>query len=260
MVRESLEGTQRVPFAEAVPPVPPAGGDLVLDNLDLVRQIAAQMRARMPPHVDPDDLVQAGLLGLVTAARRCHGGREHSFRAYAGMRIRGAMLDEARRADWVPRSIRRGIREVQQVAMQLECRDGRAARPAEIARTLGLSADAYHRLVGDAVASRVLSLEEALEGPRQSQVEAMPDEAGTPLAQLERQRLLAALAEAVQGLPRRLRSVVALYYGQEMTLRQVGEALSVSESRACQLHAQARAEIRERLRAWSAEQGCAAAG
>lgn len=260
MARQSRGGTQGVPDREAVPPVPPGSGDLVLDNLDLVRQIAAQMRARMPPHVDPDDLVQAGLLGLVTAARRCHGEREHSFRAYAGMRIRGAMLDEARRADWVPRSIRRGIREVQHVAAQLERRDGQAARPTDIARTLGLSADAYHRLVGDAVASRVLSLEEALEGPQQSQVQAMPDESATPLAQLERQRLLAALAEAVQELPRRLRSVVALYYGQDLTLRQVGEALSVSESRACQLHAQATAEIRERLRDWSAEQGCAAAG
>jgi RNA polymerase sigma factor for flagellar operon FliA len=260
MARQSRGGTRGVPATEAVPPVPTGGGDLVLDNLDLVRQIAAQMRTRMPSHVDPDDLVQAGLLGLVTAARRCHGGREHSFRAYAGMRIRGAMLDEARRADWVPRSIRRGIREVQQVAMQLERRDGQAARPGEIARILGLSPDAYHRLVGDAVASRVLSLEEALEGPQQSQVQAMPDESATPLAQLERQRLLAALAEAVQGLPRRLRRVIALYYGQDMTLREVGEALSVSESRACQLHSQATAEIRDRLRAWSAEAGCAAAG
>lgn len=260
MARQSLKGTQDVPATEAAPAVPPGGGDLVLDNLDLVRQIAAQVRSRLPSHVDPDDLVQAGLLGLVTAARRCHDGRRHSFRAYAGMRIRGAMLDEARRADWVPRSIRRGIREVQQVAMQLERRDGQAARPAEIARTLGLSADAYHRLVGDAVASRVLSLEETLEGPQQAEVQAMPDESATPLAQLERQRLLAALAEAVQGLPHRLRSVVALYYGQDMTLRQVGEVLSVSESRACQLHSQATAEIRDRMRVWSAGRDCAAAG
>jgi len=260
MARQSLGGTRGVPIAEAAPPAPSGCSDLVLDNLDLVRQIAAQMRARMPAHVDPDDLVQAGLLGLVTAARRCHGGREHSFRAYAGMRVRGAMLDEARRADWVPRSIRKGIREVQQVAMQLERRDGQAARPVEIARALGLSPDAYHRLVGDAVASRVLSLEETLEGPQQAQVEAMPDESGTPLAQLERQRLFAALAEAVQGLPRRLRRVVALYYGQEMTLREIGEALSVSESRACQLHSQATAEIRRRMRAWSSGADCAAAG
>lgn len=259
-MRQSLEGTRGVPATETVPTAPAGRNDLVLDNLDLVRQIAAQMRAKLPPHVDPDDLVQAGLLGLVTAARRCHRDREHSFRAYAGMRIRGAMLDEARRADWVPRSIRRGIREVQQVAMQLERRDGQVARPAEIARTLGLSADAYHRLVGDAVASRVLSLEETLEGPQQAQLQAMPDESGTPLAQLERQRLLAALADAVQGLPRRLRSVVALYYGQDMTLREIGEVLSVSESRACQLHSQARAEIRQRMRAWSREAGCPAAG
>jgi len=249
-------------------PGPPAGGgaqpapdhDLVLQHLDLVRQIADQLAARMPPHVDHDDLVQAGLLGLVAAARRCCAERADSFRAYAGMRIRGAMLDEARRADWVPRSIRKGIREVQQVAMQLERRRGQAARPAEIARALGLSLDAYHRLVGDAVASRVLSLEEATEGPGSSQVEALQDQGQTPLAQLERQRLHAALGAAVRGLPRRLRCVVTLYYGEELTLREIGETLSVSESRVCQLHSQATAAIRERMRAWAAEPGCAAGG
>lgn len=252
MMRRSTGRTQDPPAA--------AGTELILQHLDLVRQIADQLAARMPPHVDHDDLVQAGLLGLVTAARRCRAERVNSFRAYAGMRIRGAMLDEARRADWVPRSIRRGIREVQHVAQQLERRHGQAAQPAEIARELGLSLDAYHRLVGDAVASRVLSLEAATEGPRQSQVEALQDGGQTPLAQLERQRLLAALGAAVRGLPQRLRCVVTLYYGEELTLREIGEALSVSESRACQLHSQATAEIRDRMQAWTAESGCAAAG
>ena len=259
MTRQSRPGTPDVPAHEAVPPAPSRTDDLVLQHLELVRQIALQLSARMPAHVDPDDLVQAGLLGLVTAARRCAPGREHSFRAYAGMRIRGAMLDEARRADWVPRSIRKGIREVQHVAMELERRDGRVARPAEIARSLGLSLDAYHRLVGDAVASRVLSLEEASEGPQQEQVQALADESRTPLAHLERQRLLAALEAALRGLPRRLRHVVALYYGQELTLREIGEDLSVSESRVCQLLAQATAEIRRRMQPWAAP-GRAAAG
>jgi len=259
MMRQSRPGTPDVPAHEAVPPVPSRTDDLVLRHLELVRQIALQLSAKMPAHVDPDDLVQAGLLGLVTAARRCAAGREHSFRAYAGMRIRGAMLDEARRADWVPRSIRKGIREVQHVAMELERRDGQAARPAEVARSLGLSLDAYHRLVRDAVASRILSLEEASEGPQQEQVQALADESRTPLAQLERQRLLAALAVAVRGLPRRLRRVVALYYGQELTLREIGELLSVSESRVCQLLSQATAEIRRRMQPWAAP-GRAAAG
>ena len=260
MPRQSHEGTQDVPATDRVPPAAPAAGDLILQHLDLVRQIAGQLSARLPSHVDQDDLMQAGLLGLVTAARRCTAGREHSFRAYAGMRVRGAMLDEARRADWVPRSIRKGIREVQQVAMRLERCDGQAARPAEVARALGLSLDAYHRLVGDAVASRVLSLEQTMEGAQQEPPQALPDESETPLAQLERQRQLGALAVAVRGLPRRLRRVIALYYGQELTLREIGEVLSVSESRVCQLHSQATAEIRRSMKAWSAETNCAAAG
>ena len=259
MTRQSRPGTHDVPAHEAVPPVPSRTDDLVLQHLGLVRQIAVQLAAKMPAHVDPEDLMQAGLLGLVTAARRCAAGRERSFRAVAGMRIRGAMLDEARRADWVPRSIRKGIREVQHVAMELERRDGQAARPGEIARSLGLSLDAYHRLVRDAVASRILSLEEASEGPQQAQVEALADESHTPLAQLERQRLLAALAAAVRGLPRRLRRVVGLYYGQELTLREIGEVLSVSESRVCQLLSQATAEIRLHMQPWAAP-GRAAAG
>lgn len=257
MTRQSRPGTADVP---ATRETRPGVDDLVLGHLDLVRQIALQLAARMPPQVDPDDLVQAGLLGLVMAARRCSAGREHSFRAYAGMRIRGAMLDEARRADWVPRSIRRGIREVQHVAAQLERRDGHAARPAEIARSLGLSLDAYHRLVRDAVASRILSLEEATEGSDLAQGQVLLDESQTPLAQLERQCLLAALVNAVGSLPRRLRRVIALYYGQELTLREIGKVLSVSESRVCQLLAEATAEIRRRMQAWAAAANCAAAG
>jgi RNA polymerase sigma factor for flagellar operon FliA len=260
MMRQSRPATPDVAATDAVPPAPPGADDLVLEHLGLVHQIAAQFAARLPAHVDPDDLVQAGLLGLVTAARRCAAGREHSFRAYAGMRIRGAMLDEARRADWVPRSIRRGIREVQHVAMQLERRDGQAARPADIARCLGLSTDAYHRLVQDAVASRILSLEAAAEGPRQAEVQTLADESRTPLAQLERHCLLAALATAVRALPRRSRRVVELYYAQELTLRQIGVVLSVSESRACQLLSQATAEIRRGMRAWAAAGSCSAAG
>jgi RNA polymerase sigma factor for flagellar operon FliA len=260
MMRQSRPGTPDVPASEAVSPAPPSADDLVLEHLGLVHQIAAQFAAKMPAHVDPDDLVQAGLLGLVTAARRCAAGREHSFRAYAGMRIRGAMLDEARRADWVPRSIRRGIREVQHVAMQLERREGQAARPAEVARSLGLSLDAYHRLVQDAVASRILSLEEASEGPQQAEVQTLADESRTPLAQLERHCLLAAVATAVRALPRRLRRVVALYYGQELTLREIGELLSVSESRVCQLLSQATTEIRRKMQAWTVAGSCGAAG
>lgn len=258
MTRQFQGGTQSVPAADGVPPAPPAADELVLQHLDLVRQIAAQLSSRLPPHVDSDDLVQAGLLGLVTAAQRCSAGREHSFRAYAGMRIRGAMLDEARRADWVPRSIRRGIREVQQVARQLERRNGEAARPAQVARALGLSLDAYHRLAGDAVASRVLSLEETIEDSRSAHAEALLDESGSPLELLERQHLVTALAVAVRGLPCRLRRVVAFYYGQGLTLREIGERLSVSESRACQLLSQATAEIRHRMQAWSTEASCAA--
>jgi RNA polymerase sigma factor for flagellar operon FliA len=223
---------------------------LVLGHLDLVKKIAYHLLARMPSTVDVDDLVQSGMVGLIAAARDFSPDRGAAFRSYAGTRIRGAMLDEARRADWVPRSVRRGVREVQETARRLQRESGLEARPAEVADALGLSLDSYYRLVNDSIACKPLSFEQvfAMQDPYAADA---PDEAGrTPEQQLEHEDFQAALAAAIEDLPERLKLVLSLYFDDELNLREIGAVLGVTESRVCQLHAQARAELRVRMKAW----------
>jgi RNA polymerase sigma factor for flagellar operon FliA len=234
-----------------VPATPDTERDsLVLSHTHLVRKIAYHLLARMPATVDVDDLVQSGMVGLIAAARDFSPDRGAAFRTYAGIRIRGAMLDEARRADWVPRSVRRGVREVQGAARRLQRETGQQARPAEIAAALGLSLDNYYGLVNDAIACKPLSYEQVFTMHEQYTAD-VPDETGaTPDQQLENDRFLEALTAAIEDLPERLKLVLSLYFDDELNLREIGTVLGVTESRVCQLHATAKAEIRVRMKAW----------
>jgi RNA polymerase sigma factor for flagellar operon FliA len=223
---------------------------LILGHIDLVKKIAYHLLARMPSTVDVDDLVQSGMVGLIAAARDFSPDRGAAFRSYAGIRIRGAMLDEARRADWVPRSVRRGVRAMQDAARHLQRETGLEARPAQVAEALGLSLETYHRLVSDSVACRPLSYEQVFAMQEQNAADP-PDEAGrTPDQQLESDDLHAALTVAIEDLPERLKRVLSLYFDDELNLREIGAVLGVTESRVCQLHAEARAGIRVRMKAW----------
>lgn len=223
---------------------------LVLDHADLVRKIAYHLLARMPVTVDVDDLIQAGMIGLIAAARNYSADRGASFRSYAGIRIRGAMLDEARRADWVPRSVRRGVREMQAASRRLQRENGSDARPDEIAQALGVSLDSYHRLVHDSVACRTLSYEQVFAMQEQFSPDPPGDTGPTPHQQAESDDFHTALAAAIEDLPQRLKLVLSLYYDEELKLREIGEVLAVTESRVCQLHAQAREELRNRMQGW----------
>jgi RNA polymerase sigma factor for flagellar operon FliA len=223
---------------------------LILRHTDFVRKIAYRLLARMPSMVDVDDLIQSGMVGLIAAARDFSPDRGSAFCTYAGIRIRGAMLDEARRADWVPRSVRRGVREIQDAASRLQRETGLEARPAQVAQVLGLPLETYHRLVNDSIACRTLSYEQVFAMQEPNSADA-PDEAGhTPHQQLERDDIQAALAAAIEDLPERLQLVLSLYFDEELNLREIGEVLGITESRVCQLHSQARAEIRLRMKAW----------
>jgi RNA polymerase sigma factor for flagellar operon FliA len=223
---------------------------LILGHTDLVKKIAYHLLARMPATVDVDDLIQAGMLGLIAAARDYSADRGAAFSSYAGIRIRGAILDAARRADWAPRSVRRGVREMQEAARRLQRETGLEARPAEVAQSLGVPLETYHRLVNDSVASRTLSYEQVFAMQEQFPADA-PDETGrTPHQQLESDDFHAALAAAIEDLPERLKLVLSLYFDDELNLREIGNVLGVTESRVCQLHAQARTEIRARMKAW----------
>lgn len=227
---------------------------LVLGHIDLVRKIAYHLLARMPANVDVDDLIQTGMVGLIAAARDFSPDRGVAFPSYAGIRIRGAMLDEARRADWVPRSVRRGLRNLNEAARRLQRETGSEARPAQLAQALGLPLDSYHRLVNDSIACKPLSYEQVFAMQDHGTADARDDAGQSPDQQLESDEFHAALTAAIEDLPERLRLVLSLYFDDELNLREIGAVLGVTESRVCQLHAQAKSGIRARMKAWTG--GC----
>jgi RNA polymerase sigma factor for flagellar operon FliA len=217
--------------------------DLVKQHAPLVKRLAHHLAGRLPDSVQIDDLIQAGMLGLLEAARRFRADAGARFETYATTRIRGAMVDALRPSDWTPRSVSRRARELAEAVQRVEHRLGRAATDAEIMAELGLDADAYHQATRDVAASRVLSLDELAEA---GGANGEPADPATPEAAADRGGLRALLAKAIRGLPEREQQVLALYYDEELNLREIGQVLGVSESRVCQIHGQALARLRAR--------------
>jgi len=228
--------------------LPPAD-ELVLKHGELVKRIAYHVVSRLPAHIEVDDLIQAGMIGLLNAAQNFTPTKGANFETYAGIRIRGAMLDEARRSNWTPRSTFRNAKQVSQAIRQIENRTGSDAKAQDIATALGVSLDEYHRMVESAASSRILSYEQLAGDPERASM--LPDspEDG-PETMLEEDQFREAVAQAIASLPERERLVLSLYYDQELNLREIGQVLEVSESRVCQIHGQAVIRIRARLENW----------
>ena len=228
---------------------PPANeAELVQRHSDLVRRIAHHLAARLPASVDVGDLIQAGLIGLLEAGRNYSGTHGASFETYAGIRIRGAMLDELRRGDWAPRSVHRRLREISAAMRTIEQEQGREARDGEIAERLGIGLDEYHHHLQDATQCQVLSIAGPDGSGDDDLVCAAPD--GGPQDEVERGEFQSELAAAIDALPEREKLVLSLYYDDELNLREIGEVLDVSESRVCQIHGQALLRLRARLGDW----------
>lgn len=226
--------------------------ELVRRHAPLVRRIAYHLMGRLPASVDVNDLIQAGMLGLLEAARHFAADRGASFETFAGIRVRGAMLDELRRVDWTPRSVHRKSREVAEAIRQIEAETGADAEDAEVMRRLGISADEYHQVLADAACARLLSLT-ANDDDGEGAVIEVPDQAALePHEDIEREHLQEALATAISKLPEREQLVMSLYYEQELNLREIGAVLGVTESRVCQIHGQAVVRLRARLGDWRA--------
>ena len=224
---------------------------IVSQHLELVKRIAWHLAARLPASVDVDDLVQAGVIGLIEAARNFAGDRGASFETYAGIRIRGAMVDELRRGDWAPRSVHRRMRDVSAAIREIEQELGREAREAEIVEKLGTTISEYHAIVTDAVQCQVLSMDSQRtdDDGDDHGIEAIAADA-TPDQALERDAFQNALAAAISTLPEREKLVMSLYYDDELNLREIGSVLDVTESRVCQLHGQALLRLRAKLADW----------
>ena len=223
--------------------------ELVVLHEPLVKRIAYHLMSRLPASVQADDLVQAGMIGLIEASRKFDPEQGASFETYAGIRIRGAMLDEIRRTDWTPRSVHRKAREVAEAVRKIENEKGRDARDVEVAKVMGLELNEYHKILQDATGCRIFSYEDPgmLGEENFAQQARQPNQ---PLENLQKSDFKVGLADAIKGLPERERLVMALYYDEELNLREIGDILGVSELRVCQIHGQALIRLRARMTDW----------
>ena len=224
--------------------------DPIVQHAELVRRIAHHLAARLPASVEIDDLVQAGMIGLLEASRSYDADQGASFETYASIRIRGSMIDEIRRGDWVPRSVHRRAREAAAAIRDIEQSSGRAATAQEVAARLEMPLAEYQRLLEDAARGQVLSLDSHVED--HGEVEPVSRGGGEPTPQevLVRGEFGRELIAAIGHLPEREQLVLSLYYEQELNLKEIGAVLGVSESRVCQIHGQAVVRLRGRLTAF----------
>src|SRR5574340_146234 len=213
----------------------------------LVKRLAHQMMARLPSSVQIDDIIQAGMMGLLDAASRYDEFHGAQFETYATQRIRGAMLDELRGADWLPRSLRRDMRRIEAAVSHLQQKLGRPPGEAEIAADMGVPLAEYQQMLQASRGSQLVYYEDLHSEDQEDFFERfeLSDDA-SPLDLLEDERFRAELVRAIENLPERERMVMGMIYEQEMNLREIGEVLGVGESRISQLHSQAVA----RLRSW----------
>jgi RNA polymerase sigma factor for flagellar operon FliA len=224
--------------------------EVVLRHADLVKRIAYHLVSRMPPTVEVDDLIQAGMIGLLDAARHYSASKGANFETYAGIRIRGAMLDEVRKSDWTPRSVHRTVREIAEVVRRIENETGHEARSADIAAALGITLDEYHHSIADAASCRLFSFDQTSSADDDGPISHARDERPGPADELDEDDFRKALGAAVEGLPEREKLVLSLYYDDELNLREIGAVLDVSESRVCQIHGQALVRLRARMEDW----------
>ena len=227
---------------------PAAGEDLLREHAGLVKRIALHLHGRLPDTVLLDDLMQAGMIGLLEASRTFDAGQGASFSTFAGIRIRGAILDELRRGDWAPRSVHKASREISRKIAELEASLGREVSDAEVAQAMDLPLADYQRLLGDVADARLFSID-ALEFDDSAPRVEEQDETQRRAETLELRERVAAV---MQELPEREQLVLNLYYVELLNLKEIGAVLEVSESRVSQIMSQATLRLRARLGGGSA--------
>jgi RNA polymerase sigma factor for flagellar operon FliA len=215
----------------------------------LVKRIAHHMMARLPASVQVDDLIQAGMIGLLDAIKRYEGSHGRQFESYAAQRIRGSILDELREADWLPRGVRKKMRQIEMAVRTLEQRMGRTPSEQELATELEIPLTEYQETLQDARGGQLMFYEDFQKADDEPFFDRLcSDSQNDPLDILMDDRLKKMLIKAIDDLPTREKMVMGMHYEKEMNLREIGEVLGVSESRVCQLHTQAVARLRSRLR------------
>ncbi len=230
----------------------PEADRLIEEYTYLIRFIAHRIAIRLPPHIELDELVSAGVMGLIDAVAKFDPSKDTQFKTYAEIRIRGAILDELRALDWVPRSVRQRATEMSQAYAAVEQRYGRPASDDEVAKELGMSIQGFHKQLGNSQSAPILSIEDlgglSKDGDKRDIMEVL---AGSPetdphyIARINEVRGI--IAGAIDQLPEKERLLVSLYYYEELTMKEIGEVLGITESRVSQLHTRAVMRLRGKL-------------
>lgn len=221
------------------------------DYAQLVKRLAYQLAARLPSSVEVDDLVQAGMMGLIDALQHYEESHGAQFETYATQRIRGAMLDELREADWAPRSVRRAGRDIERAMHALEHELGKPPSEQQIADKMGLALDEYQTMLAEARGYQLVHYEDFENEEGETLAFNLADERPTPFHLLQDAGMRAALVDAIGELPEREKLVMAMYYQEDLNLKEIGAVLGVTESRVCQLHSQAIMRLRVKLKDWT---------
>jgi len=215
----------------------------------LVKRIAYHLLARLPASVQVDDLIQSGMIGLFEAANNFDNGKGASFETFAGIRIRGAMLDEMRRGDWTPRSVHKNSRMISEAIKQLEAQLGRDVSDIEVAEKLDISLNDYHHILSEVSTGKILGIDDL--GVSEDAIKVGDDYHGDdPYQNIEQSAFKKGLAQCIKSLPEREALVLSLYYDEELNLREIGQILDVSESRVSQIHSQAMHRLKGRMQSW----------
>lgn len=215
----------------------------------LVKRIAYHLLARLPASVQVDDLIQSGMIGLFEAANNFDNSKGASFETFAGIRIRGAMLDEIRRGDWTPRSVHKNSRMISEAIKQLESQLGRDVSDIEVAEKLDISLNEYHHMLSEVSTGKILGIDDL--GVNEDAIkfgdECLGDD---PYQAIEQSSFKKSLVQCIKSLPEREALVLSLYYDEELNLREIGQVLEVSESRVSQIHSQAMHRLKARMQSW----------
>ena len=223
---------------------------LLKQHASLVKRLAYHLKARLPPSVEVDDLIQAGMIGLLDAVNRYEETYGAQFETYAIQRIRGAMLDELRSSDWLPRSMRQNMRKIEEAMSVLQQRLGHLPSESEVAGQLKISLLDYQKMLNDGGGHQLIYYEDLhdAEGKEHFFDHYCSDSSEDPLENLLNGNFRGAVIKAIESLPEREKLMMGLYYEQELNLKEIGAVMGVSESRVCQLHSQAIARLRSNLR------------
>lgn len=225
---------------------------LILEYAPLIKFIAQKIAVRLPSNIEFDDLVSSGVIGLMDAIDKYDPSRDNKFKTYAEFRIRGAILDELRAQDWVPRSVREKAKQLERAHLKLEQRLGRAPTEDELTSELQISKEEYFDLLNQVKSVSILSLDEAgsfNSSDRKSILSLLEScKIPSPISQLNLKGIKTVVTRAIESLPEKQRLVLSLYYYEDLNLKEIGEVLEVTESRVSQLHTQAILWLRRKLR------------